>query len=173
PHSFPHSFPQPFFPAFSHPDFAERMYTCQHRAYDLHRRPVIGLAILADEEAGWRPSSYGYEMWGSSLHCRFNTVKLPEEADNRFWEILCQFEENQAMPYITSVERIGMRKGREEGLREGMREGRVEILLRQMQRRFGAVPDDIRQRVASAQPEELDAWIDSIFDADSLQAVFH
>ncbi|MBF0180115.1 MAG: DUF4351 domain-containing protein [Magnetococcales bacterium] len=66
-----------------------------------------------------------------------------------------------------------MRKGREEGMREGMREGKVEILLRIMQRRFGPIPDDIRQRVTSAQTVELDAWSENIFDADSPQAVFH
>ncbi|MBF0180750.1 MAG: hypothetical protein HQM03_12075 [Magnetococcales bacterium] len=213
------------------PDFAERMYTCQHRAYDLHRKPVIGLAILADEEPGWRPSTFGYERWGSGMHYRFHAIKLldyledlpaleqsgnpfaivtlahltgkqtrnhpdvryhekrritrslyhrgfdrqqiidlyrfidwvlhlPEAADDQFWQELSNFEENQAMQYITSVERIGIRKGK------------AESLLQLLQERFGSVPESVKNRVSSATLEELTAWLGKIFKADSMQAVF-
>ncbi|MEO5369680.1 MAG: hypothetical protein H7833_06340 [Magnetococcus sp. DMHC-1] len=57
------------------------MYTCQHRAHDLHRKPVVGLAILADEEPGWRVSEYRQVQWGSELVYRFNTVKLLDYLD--------------------------------------------------------------------------------------------
>ncbi|MBF0629186.1 MAG: hypothetical protein HQL91_13290 [Magnetococcales bacterium] len=63
------------------PEFAERMYTCQHRAHDLHRKPVVGLAILADEEPSWRVSEYRQVLWGSELVYRFNTVKLLDYLD--------------------------------------------------------------------------------------------
>ncbi|MEO5355330.1 MAG: DUF4351 domain-containing protein, partial [Magnetococcus sp. XQGC-1] len=63
------------------PEFAERMYTCQHRAYDLHRKPVVGLAILADEEASWRVAEYRREIFGSRVIYHFNTVKLLDYLD--------------------------------------------------------------------------------------------
>ncbi|MBF0294481.1 MAG: DUF4351 domain-containing protein [Magnetococcales bacterium] len=72
------------------------------------------------------------------------------------------------MPYITSVERIGMRKGRLEGLREG----KAEMLLDQLQERFGLVPESIQQQVTSAPMDDLNAWARKIFKADSLQAIF-
>ncbi|MBF0293970.1 MAG: DUF4351 domain-containing protein [Magnetococcales bacterium] len=84
------------------------------------------------------------------------------------------------MQYVTSVERIGMRKGerigrlegRVEGRVEGRLEGKAEMLLKQLQVRFGSVPDPVRERVSSAEIEELDAWAVKIFQADSLQTVF-
>ncbi|MEO5331513.1 MAG: hypothetical protein H7839_05770 [Magnetococcus sp. YQC-5] len=47
------------------PNFASRMYVYQYRAYDLYQHPVVGLAILADENIGWCPSEFSYEMWGT------------------------------------------------------------------------------------------------------------
>ncbi|MBF0322868.1 MAG: hypothetical protein HQL62_08015, partial [Magnetococcales bacterium] len=40
------------------------------RAYDLQQKPVVGLAILTDEESNWRPSEYGHALWGTRLHQR-------------------------------------------------------------------------------------------------------
>ncbi|BAY12667.1 hypothetical protein [Calothrix sp. NIES-2098] len=40
--------------------FAERMYTYNYRLFDRHKKRVISLAVLADEQANWRPSSYGW-----------------------------------------------------------------------------------------------------------------
>lgn len=229
------------------PDFAERMYTCQHRAYDLHRKPVVGLAILADEEPGWRVSKYRQELWGSEVTYRFNTVKLldylhhlpdmeasdnpfaivtlahltgkqtkhqpekryqekqritrslyqrgfdrqkiidlyrfidwvlslPVEADNRFWQDLSNFEENQEMPYITSVERIGEERGRligmQMGLQEGRQEGEAKILTRQLQHRFGNLPVWVSEKIAQADLFSLEEWSLRFVDAQSLDAVF-
>ncbi|MEO5348210.1 MAG: DUF4351 domain-containing protein [Magnetococcus sp. YQC-3] len=65
------------------PTFSPEMYTYQYRAYDLKRLPVAGLAILADDESGWRPSEFSYELWGTRLTYQFVTVKLLDylEAD--------------------------------------------------------------------------------------------
>ncbi|HBE20650.1 MAG TPA: cytosolic protein [Cyanobacteria bacterium UBA11149] len=41
-------------------------------------------------------------------------MSLPEELEQEFWQELRNFQEEQRMPYITSVERIGIRKGIEE-----------------------------------------------------------
>ncbi|MEO5334860.1 MAG: hypothetical protein H7839_22845 [Magnetococcus sp. YQC-5] len=57
-------------------NFASGMYVFQYRAYDLYQVPVVGLAILADEELGWRPTEFGYEMWGTKQSYQFTSVKL-------------------------------------------------------------------------------------------------
>ncbi|MBF0437770.1 MAG: hypothetical protein HQL93_01480 [Magnetococcales bacterium] len=57
-------------------NFASGMYVFQYRAYDLYHVPVVGLAILADEELGWRPTEFGYEMWGTKQSYQFTSVKL-------------------------------------------------------------------------------------------------
>ncbi|QQO54650.1 MAG: DUF2887 domain-containing protein [Thiohalocapsa sp. PB-PSB1] len=62
----------------------------------------------------------------------------------------------------------GMTKGRAEGLTKGKAEGKADTLQRQLHRRFGALPDWAEQRIAVASIEQLDAWLDGIFDADSV-----
>jgi hypothetical protein len=43
-------------------------------------------------------------------------LALPKELEDRFWTEMNRFEEERAMPYVTSVERIGIRKGLLEGI---------------------------------------------------------
>ena len=57
-------------------EFAERMYVYNYRLYDYHQRHVASLAVLADEQPGWRPSEFGYELWGCEAGLRFPVVKL-------------------------------------------------------------------------------------------------
>ena len=62
---------------------------------------------------------------------------------------------------------------RREGREEGREEGRVELLERQLVRRFGApLPDWVRPRLQAAGIAQLDAWAEAIFDAPSLEALF-
>ncbi len=51
-------------------------------------------------------------------------MKLPEEAEQIFWEEFQSFEEEKDMPYVTSVERIGFKRGFEEGILEGILKGK-------------------------------------------------
>ena len=46
------------------------------RAYDLHRRPVMSLAVLADSDPRWRPDSFGYQVAHSETGIRCSVVKL-------------------------------------------------------------------------------------------------
>jgi hypothetical protein len=55
---------------------------------------------------------------------------------------------------------------------EGRIQGQVEVLLRQMARRFGPVPPAVESRVRAATPAELEAWTDRILTAPTLEAVF-
>ncbi len=54
----------------------ERMYIYNYRAFDLYLRPVISLAVLGDERASWRPSSYGYALGGCEASLKFPIAKL-------------------------------------------------------------------------------------------------
>jgi Uma2 family endonuclease len=60
---------------------------------------------------------------------------------------------------------------RDEGKVEGKIEGKAEILHRQLRRRFGAVPDWAEQRIAGASGDQLDAWLDGIFDAEGIEGL--
>ncbi|NBC33931.1 MAG: DUF4351 domain-containing protein [Alphaproteobacteria bacterium] len=66
----------------------------------------------------------------------------------------------------------GLTKGLAEGKAEGTREAQVHILLRQLERRFGPVPEGIRETVEAADRETLDRWLDRILDAPTRDALF-
>ena len=56
-------------------------------------------------------------------------------------------------------------EGREDGEAEGRAKGKAEDLTRLLTRRFGPLPDWAATRIAGAPLEQLDAWLDGIFDA--------
>ncbi len=58
------------------PDFDRRMYVYNYRLFDRHGRRVVSLAVLADDRATWRPSFFGYTLWGCEVSLRFPAVKL-------------------------------------------------------------------------------------------------
>ena len=68
--------------------FTERMYTYNYRLFDRHKQRVISLAVLADEQANWRPASYSYELGGCRVSLEFPVAKILEY--DAQWETLEQ-----------------------------------------------------------------------------------
>ncbi|NBC33291.1 MAG: hypothetical protein GVY13_11505 [Alphaproteobacteria bacterium] len=66
----------------------------------------------------------------------------------------------------------GLAEGMAKGLMEGQHQAQVRTLLRHLERRFGPVPEEVRQRVESADAGTLDRWLDRILDAPTREAVF-
>ena len=54
---------------------------------------------------------------------------------------------------------------------EGRTEGKAELILQQMERRFGEVPGAVRARITGASTEELDAWGAALLDAPTIEDV--
>ncbi|MEH2056845.1 MAG: cytosolic protein [Nostoc sp.] len=57
-------------------DFAARMFTYNYRIYDRYKRSVASLAVLGDERSNWRPSRFGYNLFGCTVEFTFPIVKL-------------------------------------------------------------------------------------------------
>ena len=57
-------------------DFSARMYTYNYRIYDLYKRSVASIAILGDDRADWRPSQFGYQLFGCRVDFQFPVIKL-------------------------------------------------------------------------------------------------
>ncbi|MBF0262472.1 MAG: DUF4351 domain-containing protein, partial [Magnetococcales bacterium] len=238
-------------------NFAEGMYVYQYRAYDLYQVPVVGVAVLADDDSGWRPDEYRYDLWGTRQSYRFTAIKLidipsedlenstnpfacvtlahiqakqtrhrpearyqakrrlirslyehgydrqhvidlfrfidwvlhlPNHLDEQLGMDIIEFEESHKMPYISGIERRGHERGMQEGMLAGMQlgeqrgvqigeqrgrqEGAATILTRQLQRRFGTLPNWAEEKIAQADSEALEAWSLRIFDAQSLEELF-
>ena len=57
-------------------------------------------------------------------------------------------------------------------LQEGRRAGEASLLTRQLQKRFGELPEAIRVRVLEAGPEKLEHWGERLLEASNLEEVF-
>jgi len=56
--------------------FAQRLFVYNYRIYDRYRRPVVSLAVLADEREDWRPDRFSYRRWGCEVGIRYPLAKL-------------------------------------------------------------------------------------------------
>ena len=56
--------------------FSERMFGCNVLLFLRHKRPVASFAILGDPVADWRPDSFGYSQWRTSIGMQFQVEKL-------------------------------------------------------------------------------------------------
>lgn len=56
--------------------FAKRIFISNFRLYDHEGLGVISLGVLADNQADWRPDTFGYGRWGSEMRLRYPIVKL-------------------------------------------------------------------------------------------------
>ena len=66
----------------------------------------------------------------------------------------------------------GRQEGRQEGLQEGLLAGEATVLARQLTKRFGPLPDDVRIRICTATADQLELWTDAILDAPTLAVMF-
>ena len=64
----------------------------------------------------------------------------------------------------------GRADGEARGRAKGEVRGRASTLNRLLEHKFGRVPSPVRKRVRSAPVHELDAWLDAVLDAPTLEA---
>ncbi|GBE91137.1 hypothetical protein NCWK1_0859 [Nostoc cycadae WK-1] len=85
---------------------------------------------------------------------------LPKALEAEFWQDFKLFEQELTMPYITTGERIGYERGKEEQTQA--------LVLRQLQRRVGNLPDEVRQQVQSLSLEQLEALSEALLDFSAI-----
>ena len=66
----------------------------------------------------------------------------------------------------------GRVEGEELGIAKGRAEGEAKSLTRLLERRFGPLAAAVKSRIDGADLNQLDAWIDRVLDAKSLDAMF-
>lgn len=76
------------------------------------------------------------------------------------------------MPYISLIERKGIKLGLEQGIEQGINRGRAATLCKQLQLKFGDLSDDYQARLNQGNQAELDLWTERVLFADTLEAVF-
>jgi predicted transposase YdaD len=66
----------------------------------------------------------------------------------------------------------GIKQGLENGVRKGREEGEVALLLRILERRFGPLSVNVKQRIASTDAETLLIYGERVLDAITLDDIF-
>jgi hypothetical protein len=59
----------------------------------------------------------------------------------------------------------------QQGKQQGKQEGEAAMLLRLLRLRFGEVPEVMRQKIQSADPQTLLEWSDRVLTATSIEQV--
>ena len=95
-------------------------------------------------------------------------LALSPELEKQFWDELEQYEEEAKMPYVTSVERLGIEKG----IQQGIQQGEHHLLKRQLKKRFPNLPEWVEEKLEQASQEDLEKWADRILDAQHLEDIF-
>ena len=67
----------------------------------------------------------------------------------------------------------GYQQGHQAGHQEGHQEGEATILLRLMERKFGTVPENLRERIEKADADTLLDWSERILTAKTPEEVVH
>ncbi len=75
-------------------------------------------------------------------------------------------------PLILDALAEGEARGEARGEAKGKAEGRADLLLHLFRQRFGSIPEGVEVKVRAAQPPDLEAWADALFDARKLDDVF-
>ncbi len=88
---------------------------------------------------------------------------LPEELEEQLWTEIQTIEEEGKMEYISSVERIGIKRG--------MQQGTMNLLSRQIARRFQVNPDSVHPIFAGLTTEQLEELGELFVDAESLDEI--
>ncbi|KXB09228.1 hypothetical protein AKJ60_00675 [candidate division MSBL1 archaeon SCGC-AAA385M11] len=90
-------------------------------------------------------------------------LRLPAELEDTLWSRLQAEEEERNMPYVTSVERIGIEKGRQEGRQEGIQ----EFVCRLLKKKYALAGEDISALVSGLSPEQLEALGEVVLEAEN------
>jgi hypothetical protein len=97
-----------------------------------------------------------------------------------FVDIYANLDENERQryqqQYAEEIETMSAFADRfiEQGMQQGMQQGEARTLLRQLDQKFGPeVVQAHRERIETAELEQLDAWLDRILTAETPETIFH
>ena len=129
-----------------------------------HRPDGQGATVLAAVDdllgSGILVSAFIYNNWAY------------DAVDRRAVEAALSRAPDEQRGAVISVMAQEREQGRLEGRAEGEATGKAKTLLRLLDRRFHGVPEGYRTQVLAADAGQLDAWIDAVLDAETLENVF-
>jgi hypothetical protein len=102
-------------------------------------------------------------------------LRLPDGMEERFHAKLGEYKEEQKMKYISSIERIGIKKGIEQGIEQGIeigqKRGSEEIVLRMLRHRFGSLDERTVSLIHQLPYVGIEQLSDVLLEFQSLEEV--
>ena len=86
-------------------------------------------------------------------------LELPDDLKQGFRDDLKRYEEEKQMPYVTSIERMGIADGLAQGL-----ERQRSMLIRQLTRKIGLLPEETIAQIAKLSTDQLDDLAEALLD---------
>ncbi len=96
-------------------------------------------------------------------------MSLPKNLEQEFWREIRQLEEETRMPYITSVERLGI----EQGIEQGMQREGATLVLRLLNRRFGQVTTSVEKQIRQLSVKQLEDLGEALLDFENEADLLH
>src|SRR5690606_33784880 len=138
------------------------------------RERIVSLALWALRDGRNRARFLqNFDAWLEVIGALWQLENAPHLLENVFWYItlaesglthqdLHEAAQRASLPAKEAIMSIA------EEIRQ---EARTELLVKQLQIKFGELSDDTAQRVASAAPHELETWAERILTATTLEEV--
>jgi hypothetical protein len=141
------------------------------------------LLAVSDAVVAWFARHPGYaaartvfvEMLGALMAPLGPEHRLPRdltEMRNMLLERVEKWKQDWKQEGLEAGRQQGLQQGIQEGRQEGRQEGEAALLMRQLSRRFGPLPDWARQRLLAAATADLEEWGLRILDATCLGDIF-
>ncbi|MBW4512111.1 MAG: DUF4351 domain-containing protein [Scytonematopsis contorta HA4267-MV1] len=86
---------------------------------------------------------------------------LPKALETQFWQEFKQFEQERSMTYITTGERIGYERGQQE-LGQS-------LVLRQLKKRLGELPESVLTNIQALSVTQLEALGEALLDFTTIE----
>jgi hypothetical protein len=96
------------------------------------------------------------------------SLPLPPRWAQQLWHEIEQFEEQQIMRYVSSVERFI----REREWQQGFAHGEANLLQQLLARRFGDLPIWVTMQLQAGSARDRLAWLNRALEAERLEQVF-
>ncbi len=98
-------------------------------------------------------------------------MALPEDLEHGLWTEIQKIEEERKMEYVSSVERIGIRKGIQQGIQQGTQQEALKLLARLIARRFQVSSDSVQPIFAGLTTEQIEELGERFIEAENLDQI--
>ena len=126
------------------------------------------VVALADAAIAWLARHPGFDEPRRAFAALLGAMMEPMAPGVRVPDGLLEVR-NMLATRAETWKRQWLQEGEQKGRREGRLEGEAALLVRQLKRRFGALPDWAGERIAAADARALEEWGLRVLDAGSLE----